>query len=148
MIGSFGLTAPSGEEDDLPKNVTPATETSDPLTLRRWREFLGEQVRDLARRNLLTAQMIEEARQTDQALIVDLDGPRFTISTMPRQHLASFVPADRADEMLLQMVQGQPALEPAEATAAWCFVSDLGHPGSISTHMRVRALRITGRGRA
>jgi hypothetical protein len=112
------------------------------------RAFLGEQVLDLARRNLLTPPTIEAARRTDQALIVEFNGPRFSISTMPRQRLASCVPAGCTDKMLLQLVQGQPLLEPAEATAAWCFVSDLSHPGSISTHMRLRALRMTGGGSA
>jgi DNA-binding Lrp family transcriptional regulator len=116
--------------------------------LRLWREALAERVRKLARAGHLTGLLIENARRADLVLLVDFYAQRFDVLVVPRWMIVECIPPDNDDRMLEEMAQGQPALEPAEASATWCFVTDKTQPDKPSTHMRLRGLRVASQGNA
>src|SRR5260370_11199181 len=128
--------------------TTTVTARKADAVLRRWREALAERVRKLARAGHLTGLVIENARRGDLVLLVDFYAQRFDVFVVPRWMIVECIPPDNDDRMLEEMAQGQPLLEPAEATAAWCFVTDKTQPDKPSTHMRLRELRVTSHGNA
>jgi hypothetical protein len=85
----------------------------------------------------LTGELMERARRGDQVVVVDFLRDRYEVSLEPRVLIATCIPPDVDDDMLRQIAEGQPVLEPGEGTAAWCFACDNAHPDEPSTHMRL-----------
>jgi hypothetical protein len=113
------------------------------------RRALADRVLDLTARGIIGVPLIEMARGADQIVTVDFRGGDFEVALHRRTWVAAVIPANSGDELLDEMREGQPALHPAEATAAWCFAVEWdGETAALEIHFRLRAWRAPPQGNA
>jgi hypothetical protein len=113
------------------------------------RRALADRVLALANKGIIDASLIAMAREGDQIMTIDFRGNDFEIALHRRTWVAQVIPANSGDELLDEMREGQPALHPAEATAAWCFAVEwAGEAAALEIHFRLRAWRAPPQGNA
>jgi hypothetical protein len=106
------------------------------------RRALADRVLALAARGIISAPLIETAREGDQIMTVDFRGTSFEVALYRRAWVAQAIPTNCGDELLDEMSRRQPVLQPGEATATWCFAVEWDGPRvALEIHFRLRAWR-------
>ena len=121
--------------------MTNAPSDSSSVDYETRRRALADRVLALGVKGVIGGAFIEDARRADQILAVDFFENRVELALHGRGRVAQLIPADCGDEILAQVRQGQPALQPGERTATWCIATEWnGSKPALEIHLRLRGL--------